>query len=39
MFNLIDSLDYDGYVGAEYFPTIETSRSFEWFNRYRQLLK
>ena len=37
IFDLIDSLDYDGYVGAEYFPTLETSRSFEWFNRYRQI--
>jgi len=35
IFKLIDELDYDGYVGAEYFPTTETNESFEWFSRYR----
>lgn len=32
MFALIDQLGYEGYVGAEYFPTIETTRTLGWFN-------
>ena len=35
IFKLIDELDYDGYVGAEYFPTSETNESFGWLSRYR----
>ena len=35
IFKLIDELDYDGYVGAEYFPTTETNESFGWLSRYR----
>ena len=31
IFNLIDELDYEGYVGAEYFPTIETTHTLGWF--------
>jgi hydroxypyruvate isomerase len=36
IFKLIDSLDYQGYVGAEYFPTVATSASLNWLKPYRQ---
>jgi len=36
IFRLIDSLDYQGYVGAEYFPTVATSASLNWLKPYRQ---
>jgi hydroxypyruvate isomerase len=36
IFKLIDSLDYRGYVGAEYFPTVATSASLGWLRLYRQ---
>jgi len=35
IFKLIDSLDYQGYVGAEYFPTVTTSASLNWLKPYR----
>jgi hydroxypyruvate isomerase len=35
IFKLIDSLDYQGYVGAEYFPTVATSASLNWLKPYR----
>jgi len=34
IFELIDSLGYRGYVGAEYFPTVATSASLEWLRPY-----
>ena len=33
MFELIDSLDYQGYVGAEYFPSVATADSLHWLKR------
>ncbi len=36
VFRLIDSLGYQGYVGAEYFPTVTTSASLDWLKPYRQ---
>ena len=30
VFELIDSLDYQGYVGAEYFPTLATGETLGW---------
>ena len=30
VFSLIDSLGFEGYVGAEYFPTINTSATLDW---------
>jgi hydroxypyruvate isomerase len=30
IFRLIDSLGYQGYVGAEYFPTVATPASLDW---------
>ena len=36
IFELIDNLDYRGYVGAEYFPTVATSSSLDWLKLYRQ---
>ena len=36
IFRLIDSLDYRGYVGAEYFPTVATSATLDWLEPYRQ---
>ena len=35
IFRLIDSLGYQGYVGAEYFPTVATSASLDWLKPYR----
>ena len=35
IFGLIDSLDYPGYIGAEYFPTVATSASLDWLKPYR----
>ena len=35
IFELIDSLEYKGYVGAEYFPTVPTSESLDWLKSYR----
>ena len=35
IFRLIDSLDYRGYVGAEYFPTLPTSATLDWLKPYR----
>lgn len=35
IFDLIDSLDYRGYVGAEYFPSAATSASLNWLRPYR----
>jgi hydroxypyruvate isomerase len=35
IFKLIDSLDYRGYVGAEYFPTLPTSATLDWLKPYR----
>jgi len=34
-FDLIDTLGYPGYVGAEYFPTVATSASLNWLKPYR----
>ena len=34
IFGLIDSLDYPGYVGAEYFPSVATSDSLDWLRPY-----
>lgn len=34
-FDLIDALGYQGYVGAEYFPTGSTSASLDWLGPYR----
>lgn len=34
-FELIDSLGYQGYVGAEYFPTLPTAQTLGWLERYR----
>lgn len=34
IFELIDSLDYHGYVGAEYFPSVATSASLDWLTPY-----
>ncbi len=36
IFALIDSLDYPGYVGAEYFPSVATEDTLEWLRRYRR---
>jgi len=36
IFRLIDSLGYQGYIGAEYFPTVDTPASLEWLEPYRQ---
>ncbi len=36
IFELIDSLGYEGYVGAEYFPTVHTSETLEWLKARRQ---
>lgn len=30
IFNLIDQLGYEGYVGAEYFPQVTTTESLDW---------
>ncbi|MFT5504676.1 MAG: hydroxypyruvate isomerase [Gammaproteobacteria bacterium] len=35
-FELIETLGYAGYVGAEYFPTIHTSETLGWLKAYRQ---
>ena len=35
IFRLIDSLDYQGYVGAEYFPTVATLATLGWLKPYR----
>ena len=35
IFELIDALAYEGYVGAEYFPTLPTADTLEWLRRYR----
>jgi len=35
IFKLIDALGYQGYVGAEYFPTVTTSASLDWLKLYR----
>jgi hydroxypyruvate isomerase len=35
IFKLIDALGYQGYVGAEYFPTVTTSASLDWLKPYR----
>lgn len=35
IFNLLDALGYQGYVGAEYFPVASTSNSLAWLNPYR----
>ena len=35
LFVLIDKLEYAGYVGAEYFPTIDTSETLGWLSPYR----
>lgn len=34
IFDLIDTLDYRGYVGAEYFPSVATSASLDWLRPY-----
>lgn len=34
-FELIDALGYQGYVGAEYFPTVATSATLGWLKPYR----
>ncbi len=34
IFELIDSLGYRGYVGAEYFPSVATSASLDWLRPY-----
>lgn len=36
IFNLIDALDYKGYVGAEYFPTAPTQNTLDWLKLYRK---
>jgi hydroxypyruvate isomerase len=36
LFALIDSLDYRGFVGAEYFPTKATHETLGWLDRYRR---
>jgi hydroxypyruvate isomerase len=36
VFKLIESLGYEGYVGAEYFPTVHTSETLDWLATYRQ---
>jgi hydroxypyruvate isomerase len=36
IFRLIDSLGYQGYVGAKYFPTVATSATLGWLKPYRQ---
>ena len=35
IFELVDALDYDGYVGAEYVPTLATAETLGWLRRYR----
>ena len=35
IFQLIDLLGYKGYIGAEYFPTTDTSATLEWLNASR----
>ena len=35
-FELIDKLGYRGYVGAEYFPSVDTQSSLDWLIPYRQ---
>jgi hydroxypyruvate isomerase len=35
LFELIDSLGYDGWIGCEYRPRHETSAGLGWFARYR----
>ena len=35
IFALIDALEYDGYVGAEYFPTLPTTETLHWLTAYR----
>ena len=35
MFALIDSLAYEGYVGAEYYPTRPTMESLNWLETFR----
>ncbi len=35
-FELIDRLGYRGYVGAEYFPSVDTESSLDWLIPYRQ---
>ncbi|NCF35369.1 MAG: TIM barrel protein [Gammaproteobacteria bacterium] len=35
-FDLIDRLGYSGYVGAEYFPSVNTESSLDWLIPYRQ---
>ncbi len=37
IFNLISSLKYHGYCGAEYHPTGHTLDSLDWFQPYRRL--
>ena len=34
-FAMIDSLGYQGYVGAEYFPTLPTAQTLDWLKHYR----
>ncbi|MEM6987623.1 MAG: TIM barrel protein [Pseudomonadota bacterium] len=36
IFELVDSLDYSGYVGAEYFPTQDTADTLGWLEPYKQ---
>jgi len=36
VFALIDSLPYEGYVGAEYFPTVATTDTLAWLTPYRR---
>ena len=37
LFELIGSLNYHGYCGAEYHPTGHTLDSLDWFQPYRRL--
>ncbi len=37
LFQLIDTLDYHGFCGAEYHPTGHTADSLAWFQPYRNL--
>lgn len=36
LFETIDALDYDGWVGAEYVPSAATEESLGWFQPYRR---
>ena len=35
LFNLLDRLSYDGWVGAEYQPSTVTEKTLDWFGDYR----